>query len=219
MEIIKLNTKFEKFYKPWSKVESIPLPDGTEFITKDLIEDPSLTGSTEGLAEDIIGITDSETQLLPLPGLGEECLINVVYKTEVTDIESTLSPLVICRQTLNRTEHPVQDIPALFTFFRENADDLEWIPNELVELEWKRVYSGITYEVIQAHMTQESWVPTLTLGTLWQIPSDGSWALGTVYVVDDEVTYEGSTYKCLQSHTSQAGWTPPVVPALWEFIS
>jgi hypothetical protein len=70
---------------------------------------------------------------------------------------------------------------------------------------------------IQAHQSQESWNPEITLGTLWQVVvTTKEWTVGVAYKVNDIVTYQGKTYKCLQAHTSQAGWTPSVVPALWK---
>lgn len=67
----------------------------------------------------------------------------------------------------NRTEHDPKTIPALFSFFRLNSDTLLWIENERVKLGWKRVYSGTTYECIQAHMTVIGQTPDVT-PALWQ---------------------------------------------------
>ena len=125
--------------------------------------------------------------------------------------------VVHCIQSHERTIYPPEQTPALFAVYRTNADDLEWITGEKVLMGWKRIYKGKTYVVLQAHMTQESWNPEATVGTLWQVQASSSeWEVGVAYKVGDIVTYQGDTYKCLQAHTSQATWTPPAVPALWE---
>jgi hypothetical protein len=72
MEIIKLNTPFEKFSKPWAKIESIPLPDGTHFVSKECIEAPE----HEGANLDIEPIKVAETRLEYLPDEGGDCLLS-----------------------------------------------------------------------------------------------------------------------------------------------
>lgn len=125
-----------------------------------------------------------------------------------------------CRQTHNRTIYDPKDTPALFSYFRDNSDQLEWIAGEQVEVGWMRIYNGTKYEVIQAHQTQADWIPTSTLGTLWKIYVDplsiSEWAVGVGYVVGQLVTYQTKTYKCLQTHTSISTWFPSAVPALWQ---
>ncbi len=46
-------------------------------------------------------------------------------------------------------------------------------------------------------------------------PAPGSWQVGTVYQVGDEVTYDGVSYRARQAHTATPGWEPPHVPSLW----
>lgn len=70
-------------------------------------------------------------------------------------------------QTHDRTIYTPQETPALFSFFRENTDDLEWIPNEMVELGWTRIYEGKKYECLQAHQTLSTWTPDVT-PALWK---------------------------------------------------
>lgn len=216
MKIVKFNSKIEGFYKPWAKVQAIELPDGKYFLPKDLIEQDDVL-SDQTLASQIQSEQDSETDLEYLPEMGEQCTEGVVYK--IPNPPEGLSDLVICRQTHTRTEHDVQDIPALFTFFRENADDLQWILNELVESGWKRVYEGIVYTCLQGHMTQSDWTPDST-PTLWaaEASETGEWQAGTAYSIGDVVTYNGNEYECIQAHTAIAGWYPDVVPALWRAL-
>jgi len=122
-------------------------------------------------------------------------------------------------QDHDRTIYAPELTPALFSFYRENPEGKEWIPGEQVALNATRTYKGKTYKCIQAHQTQESWNPELTVGTLWQvIPTSSEWKAGVAYKVGDKVTYLGKTYQCLQAHTSISTWYPSVVPALWKLV-
>lgn len=148
----------------------------------------------------------------PLPNVGVQCVINQYYLWK--------GDIVKCRQTHNRTIYEPKDTPALFSFFRDNSNQLEWIVGEQVQVGWMRIYDSTKYEVVQAHQTQADWTPTATLGTLWKVYVDTSatseWKVGVAYKVNDIVTYQGSTYKCRQAHTSISTWYPSVVPALWQ---
>lgn len=148
----------------------------------------------------------------PLPEVGVQCVIGQYYLWK--------GDIVKCRQTHNRTIYDPKDTPALFSYFRDNSNQLEWIVGEQVEVGWMRIYSNVKYEVVQAHQTQADWTPTATIGNLWKVYVDplvtAEWQVGVAYKVNQLVTYQGSTYKCLQAHTSQAGWTPSAVPALWQ---
>ena len=127
------------------------------------------------------------------------------------------SVVVHCIQGHNRTIYTPSETPALFATYRVNSDVLNWIENEKVITGWKRIYNSKAYQVIQAHMTQQTWNPELTLGVLWQVVATSSaWTVGVAYKVNDIVTYLSKTYKVLQAHTSQAGWTPNIVPALFQ---
>ena len=204
MKVKKLNTHFKKNYKEWSGVDAVEMPDGTFILPNRTVEDPN----HEGILNDIT--IESETEVLPIPEIGEECREGVIYQIE-TDIDSELSPFVICRQTHNRTEHEVKDIPALFTFHRENADDLEWIPNELIKVGWKRVYNGVTYEAIQGHMTVIGQTPDL-VPAIWKAEQTTSeWKQPTgahdAYQLGDVVTYNGFTW---ESQYNNNVWAPGV---------
>ncbi|MBK9357711.1 MAG: hypothetical protein IPN08_10045 [Bacteroidales bacterium] len=153
------------------------------------------------------------TTTIPLPAVGSQCLINTYYLYK--------GDILKCRQTHNRTIYEPKDTPALFSFYRDNTADLQWIVGEHVQVGWMRIYNNIKYEVIQAHQTQSDWTPPAT-PTLWKIYVDPTqttvWTYPVGYVVNQLVTYNGHTYKCLQAHTSQAGWTPTAVPALWQMV-
>jgi hypothetical protein len=78
--------------------------------------------------------------------------------------------VVYCREKHDRTIYDPADIPNLFTTFRTNSDTLEWIPNELVQQGWKRMYNGIQYEMIQPSkvLTVEGQTPDI-VPALWQV--------------------------------------------------
>lgn len=195
-------------------VEANPLPDGMYIL-------PELTSEIlNDVNTELMGMVTSnnvQNKIPELPLVGEECIIGMIYN--YSEGINGYSSLVKCVQTHNRTIYPPQETPALFSFFRENSDDLEWIPNELVELGWKRWYESKQYECLQAHQTLSTWTPDVT-PALWKLvaPATNEWAYPVSYSVNQLVTYQGSTYKCLQAHTSQAGWTPPAVPALWQLV-
>ena len=70
---------------------------------------------------------------------------------------------VIVRQSHERTEHAPEDTPALFMVWRENAASvLEWIAGEQVTVGTRRMYEGVEYERLQAHVTQSDWAPPAT---------------------------------------------------------
>jgi hypothetical protein len=108
---------------------------------------------------------------------------------------------------------------ALFVVYREDAGDvLEWVAGEHVAVGTRRVYDGVLYQCLQAHVTQSDWIPAV-VPALWQVvpeePVAGEWAPWTAYTIGERVTYQGVEYECRQSHTSQPGWQPPAVLALW----
>jgi hypothetical protein len=190
-------------YGLYSELNPIALPDTLSIIPQKCLEDFDLSTAWSLMKGVNKGIID-------LPSSGQ------IYKDSIYKYEGEL---VICRQSHTRTIYLPSQTPALFSFFRENSDTLTWIPNERVELGWKRVYEGSEYTCLQAHITQSDWTPTTTVGVLWSITiSTPYWTVGVAYKVNDIVIYQpdGFTYKCLQAHTSQAGWTPVAVPALWQ---
>jgi hypothetical protein len=149
----------------------------------------------------------------PLPAIGQQCLINQYYLYK--------GDIVKCRQTHNRTIYEPKDTPALFSFFRDNSESLQWIAGEQVEVEWVRIYNNVKYEVIQAHQTQSDWTPNVAI-TLWKVYVDptltSEWKVGVVYKINDIVTYQSKTYKCLQAHTSIQTWNPVAAASLWLLV-
>lgn len=76
---------------------------------------------------------------------------------------------VCCIQPHNRTIYPPEQTPALFSFYREDTGNLQWIEGEAVAIGAKRIYNGVKYNVIQPHQTQLTWNPSLTVGVLWEV--------------------------------------------------
>ena len=74
---------------------------------------------------------------------------------------------VMVRQDHNRTIYPPEQTPALFSFYRDNAADLQWMEGEKVEVGWTRMFNGKKYECLQAHQTLSTWTPDVT-PTLWK---------------------------------------------------
>lgn len=147
-----------------------------------------------------------------LPSLGGLCTKDkyYLYKGDV----------VKCRQTHNRAIYEPKDTPALFSFFRNNTNQLEWIEGEQVQVGWMRIYNGVKYEVIQAHQTQSDWTPNVAI-TLWKgyIDPDltAEWKTGVGYKVGNKVIYQTKTYTCLQAHTSIISWNPvATINILWK---
>jgi hypothetical protein len=148
-----------------------------------------------------------------LPAVGGLCTIGNYYLYK--------GDILKCRQTHNRTIYEPKDTPALFSFFRDNSLQLEWIVGEQVEVGWMRIYSGVKYEVIQAHQTQSDWAPD-KVPALWKVYVDPTltidWKIGIAYKVGDEVMYLGKKYRCRQAHTSIATWNPVAAASLWLLI-
>jgi len=135
--------------------------NGTEFFVKQPVEEvvqkwpvPINTATEKAKAA---GITEA------LPEFGEMVEIGkyYLYKGDVLK----------CRQTHNRTIYEPKDTPALFSFFRDNSNQLKWIAGEQVEVGWMRIFEGVKYEVIQAHQTQSDWTPDVTTA-LWKVYSE-----------------------------------------------
>jgi hypothetical protein len=98
-------------------------------------------------------------------------------------------------QDHNRTIYTPEQTPALFSFYRDNAADLEWMEGEKIEVGWTRMFEGKKYECLQAHQTLSTWTPDVT-PALWKLvaPATNEWAYPVSYSVNQLVTYQGSTY-------------------------
>lgn len=145
---------------------------------------------------------------MPLPGVGEFCPAGIYRYGE---------GWVICRQAHTRqADWQPENVPALFTVWRPDTPNMIWIPNEPVSVGDIRIYDGVEYECLQAHVTQSDWTPP-AVPALWRavVAPSAEWQAGTAYKVGDRVLYAGLLYECRQAHTAQVGWEPPNVLALW----
>ena len=201
---------------PQDKPIYIQLSDGSSVFHNDVTEIGNITATVADVvqSEDVnefLGLIDSNAdQYSVLPDVGELVEADTIYNYEGT--------VVLRRQTHNRIIYPPSETPALFVVYKEDGDTLDWVANEQVYAGTERVYESITYVCLQAHVTQNDWIPPNT-PTLWTIKSvSGEWQAGVNYEVDDEIVYEGVNYICLQVHTSQIGWEPPNLPALWSVL-
>lgn len=198
-------------------VEPVSLPDGNFLLNE--LGSPELSDVNETLIS-YATPTNTQDEIPDLPEIGEECVKDVIYKYDGGE-DNKSTGLVICAQTHNRTIYPPEQTPALFSFFRENSDTLEWIPNEWVELGWKRVYGGKTYEVIQAHQTLETWTPDVT-PSLWKekvadipvfVQPTGA---HDAYRLGAKVHFPTITDPIYESLIDYNTYSPAVYPAGWK---
>lgn len=192
-----------------------------------LVNDGEHTGMT--LTTELTGVSNG----LPVVyGEGEQNYLNAVAASDYTPpalpdsgwlelgaVYTWNAQIVMVRQAHERTIYPPDQTPALFLF---QGDGVNWIVGEQVYIGTRRDYEGVTYECIQAHVTQADWTPP-AVPALWRVyvptpPPGEEWQPYTAYVIGDEVTYNGILYRCRQAHTSLPGWEPPNVPALWLLI-
>jgi len=185
--------------------------DGLTWMVKVPVEyDDNRWGVPLDISEELnisVGSTES------LPDVGGLCTIDnyYLYKGDV----------IKCRQTHNRTIYEPKDTPALFSFYRDNSGQLEWIVGEQVEIGWVRIYDDIKYEVIQSHMTQSDWFPTATLGVLWKAYHDlvgiPIWVqpVGSSdsYMIGDQVIFSNAVWESLINYNV---WSPTVYPLGWN---
>lgn len=207
-------------YGSYSAIEPIGLPDGTYFIPERCMSDPDLQSALSTLET----MDDVKKPIEYLPEIGQLCVSGQTYYYS-NGLELGYSEFVICRQEHNRTIYEPWETPALFTFTRPSVSGstLDWIQNEYVYSGWTRVYSGTTYEVIQEHLTQISWVPPLTLNVLWKVYVDPSvipdWVQPTGasddYNIGDLVKFEGAVWKSVINGNV---WSPTVYPAGWQWL-
>ena len=207
-------------YGLYSAIEPIFLPDGNYIVPYACLLDKDLVGAKSTL-QGFVKI-DNTQEIVDLPKNGEQCIINHIYIYSEGEL-SGYSGFVICRQTHNRTIYKPQETPDLFSFFRENSDKLEWIPNEKVELGWKRTFGGKTYECLQPHQTQSDYTPTATLGVLWkEIPSETIpvWKQPTgahdAYALGAKVHFPTITDPVYESLIDANVWSPVTHPSGWK---
>lgn len=167
MEFIKLAEQFEYRRNARHIIKSVLVNElGEPILRSDLL--PKITD--DAVRSPLEQVTDTE-QVQTMPQIGEPMVENVLYVWK--------TGLIKCRQDHNRTIYDPADIPNLFSFYRgefdEDGNPFEWIKNEEVKLGWKRIYEGVTYEVIQPHQTLSTWTPTATIDVLWKKEATGDY--------------------------------------------
>lgn len=202
----------------YSAIDPIKVPDGTYVIPEACLSDVDLAEINNILTTMATNVQD----IIDLPEVGVECVKDMLYKYNGgTDNKAT--GLVKCVQTHNRTIYPPEETPALFSFFRENSDTLEWIPNEWVELGWKRMYNDQQYEVIQSHQTLSSWTPDVT-PALWKLVEQSEeipvWVQPTgahdAYRLGAKVHFPTMADPIYESLIDYNTYSPAAYPAGWK---
>ena len=202
----------------YSAIEPVPSPDGNYLVPERCLDDPDLQEIKTTIEQTIKPDRTNVQDILDLPEIGQPVEKDRIYRY---DNDDGFPPLVIARQDHNRMDFAPQLTPALFTFFRENSDELEWIPNELVELGWKRMYNDKQYEVIQAHMTVIGQTPDLT-PALWKlVPGEeiSVWiqpaGAHDAYNIGDKVHFPTINDPVYESLINANVWSPTVYPQGW----
>jgi len=203
----------------YSAIEPVPSPDGNYLVPERCLDDPDLQDIKAKIEGAIEPDRKNVQDILDLPEIGEPVEKDRIYKYEKDD---GFPPLVIARQDHIRMDFEPQLTPALFSFFRENSDDLEWIPNEKVDLGWKRIWEGKQYEVIQPHMTVIGQTPDLT-PALWKlVPSEEIpvWKQPTgahdAYRLGAKVHYPTINDPIYESLIDYNVYSPLTYPAGWK---
>lgn len=205
----------------YSEIDPITIPDGNYMIPEKCISDPDLIS----IKETILSMNANTQELDKIPDVGEQVYAGQLYEYYPSEInfDTFQSNIVIAIQDHVRVNYPPEETPAVFPFFRKNADDLEWIPNEKVYEGWKRVYEGLTYTVIQEHMTQTDWPPNLVIGTLWELDKSDAelevlpWVQPTgahdAYNIGDQVIFENAVWESVINANT---WSPSTYPVGWN---
>lgn len=204
----------------YSAIEPVPNPDGNYLVPERCLDDPDLIGIKTRIQEAIEPDRKNIQDILDLPEVGQPVGKDRIYRYENDD---GFPPLVIARQDHNRMDFAPQLTPALFTFFRENSDTLLWIPNEKVDLGWKRMFNGVQYECIQAHMTLETWTPDKT-PALWKdvtpVVDVPVWVQPTgthdAYRLEAKVHYPTINDPVYESLIDYNTYSPLTYPAGWK---
>lgn len=199
MEFIRLAEQFEYRRSARHIIKSVLVNElGEPILRSDLL--PKITD--DAIRTPLVDSATGTEEVLTMPKIGEPMVENVLYVWE--------TGLIKCRQDHNRTIYDPADIPNLFSFYRgelnEEGNPFEWIQNEEVKLGWKRIYEGVTYEVIQPHQTLITWEPTATIDVLWKKEA----TVGGDYEKWVRPTHAGNAYQ-----TGEIVWYPEIDDTLW----
>jgi len=215
MNIIILSEHIEGKFGKYSGINSRKLPDNTYMLPERVLSDEDLQS-----AKDLIISKQTGTTEILRYDEHETLEQGKVYQWDDPDLGlDQPSDLFICRQSHLKTIYKPSEIPALFTFFRDNADDLQWIQNEYVYVGWKRIWNNIQYECLQEHMTVEGQTPDITPALWKSVPSEEiiEWYQPTgghdAFRIGDLVRYtDGNVYESLIDYNV---YSPVAYPAGW----
>jgi len=203
--------------------------------------------------EDITGVIDAFTRMTVDPVQDQLVVDNIeiggtlaidIKKDYTTKVSTTIFPplpssgalkkgevysynngAVMVVQDHNRTIYTPEQTPALFSFYRDNTTDLEWMEGEKVEVGWTRMYEGKKYECLQAHQTLSAWTPDVT-PALWKeivvVVDIPVWVQPTgahdAYNIGDKVHFPTITDPVYESLINANVWSPTVYPAGWQLV-
>ena len=100
----------------------------------------------------------------------------------------------------------------------------EWIPNAKYEVGRYLLYKNVLYKVLQAHTSQDSWMPDVTASLYAKVLIDPTgetipeWVQPdstNAYMIGDKVRYNGVVY---ESTIDNNIWSPVDYPAGWKII-
>ena len=201
--------------------------------------------------EDITGVIDAFTRMTVDPVQDQLVVDNIeiggtlaidIKKDYTTKVSTTIFPplpssgalkkgevysynngAVMVVQDHNRTIYTPEQTPALFSFYRDNTTDLEWMEGEKVEVGWTRMYEGKKYECLQAHQTLSTWTPDVT-PALWKeivvVVDIPVWVQPTgahdAYNIGDKVHFPTITDPVYESLINANVWSPITYPAGWK---
>ena len=201
--------------------------------------------------EDITGVIDAFTRMTVDPVQDQLVVDNIeiggtlaidIKKDYTTKVSTTIFPplpssgalkkgevysynngAVMVVQDHNRTIYTPEQTPALFSFYRDNTTDLEWMEGEKVEVGWTRMYEGKKYECLQAHQTLSTWTPDVT-PALWKeivvVVDIPVWVQPTgahdAYNIGDKVHFPTITDPVYESLINANVWSPIVYAAGWR---
>lgn len=130
--------------------------------------------------------------------------------------------MVVVVQTHQRTIYPPEDTPALFSVYRANTEDMDWVANEQVEKGDTRIYGGKTYQCLQSHQTLSTWTPDVTPALWKEVPGEEIpvWKQPTgahdVYMKGAKVHFPTINDPVYESLIDNNSWSPITYPAGWK---
>ena len=203
--------------------------------------------------EDITGVIDAFTRMTVDPVQDQLVVDNIeiggtlaidIKKDYTTKVSTTIFPplpssgalkkgevysynngAVMVVQDHNRTIYTPEQTPALFSFYRDNTTDLEWMEGEKVEVGWTRMYEGKKYECLQAHQTLSTWTLDVT-PALWKeivvVVDIPVWVQPTgahdAYNIGDKVHFPTINDPVYESLINANVWSPVTYAAGWRLV-